>query len=372
MGCNKKFWATAFTLTGTMIGAGILGLPYVFAKSGFLIGIFWLLVLGAIMILANLYLAEITLRTKGKHQLAGYAKQYLGEKGGALMFFAVVFGIYSALLAYLIGEGQSLSQIITGTTDYAVYFGIGFWILLTLLLREGLHGLKKVETWGVLAIVGIILGMFIYLSPNIQPINLLYTNNTSFFLPFGVVMFALLGFTSIPELRLEIKGNEKMFKKAIFVGTLIPIILYILFTSIFIGILGVNITEIATLSFGKILNLLGIFTMLTSYLVLSFSLKDMYKYDLKLSKKRRFFWVSLVPLIIYLVATKFNLDSFIKIIGIGGVISGGLTGILILMINSKSKSKGNRKPEFKIPINNLIKIFLTIIFIAGIGAVFLS
>ena len=31
---NKKFWATAFTLTGTVVGAGILGLPYVFSQSG--------------------------------------------------------------------------------------------------------------------------------------------------------------------------------------------------------------------------------------------------------------------------------------------------------------------------------------------------
>ena len=53
---DKKFWATTFTLTGTIIGAGILGLPYVFAKSGFLVGLFWLVVLGAIMIFVNLSL----------------------------------------------------------------------------------------------------------------------------------------------------------------------------------------------------------------------------------------------------------------------------------------------------------------------------
>jgi len=63
---NKKFWAATFTLTGTMIGAGVLGLPYVFAQSGFVIGLFWLIILGSILIFVNLSLGEITLRTKGK------------------------------------------------------------------------------------------------------------------------------------------------------------------------------------------------------------------------------------------------------------------------------------------------------------------
>ncbi|MCH7515924.1 MAG: amino acid permease, partial [Bacteroidetes bacterium] len=45
---DKKYWSVVFTLTGTIIGAGILGLPYVFQKSGFLIGTFWLFILGII------------------------------------------------------------------------------------------------------------------------------------------------------------------------------------------------------------------------------------------------------------------------------------------------------------------------------------
>jgi len=52
---DRKFLATTFTLTGTIIGAGILGLPYVFAKSGMLIGTFWLIILGFILIYVNLY-----------------------------------------------------------------------------------------------------------------------------------------------------------------------------------------------------------------------------------------------------------------------------------------------------------------------------
>lgn len=83
---GKGIWATTFTLSGTVIGAGILGLPYVFAKSGFLFGLFWLLVLGIITLYTFLCLGEISLRTKADHQLPGLAGKYLGKGGNGLCF----------------------------------------------------------------------------------------------------------------------------------------------------------------------------------------------------------------------------------------------------------------------------------------------
>jgi len=254
---NKKFWATTFTLTGTIIGAGILGLPYVFAKSGFLGGLFWLITIGAVMIFANLCLGEIALRTKGRHQLSGYAEKYLGKWGKRAMFFAMLFGIYSALLAYLVGEGESLSKLLPGNINPLI-LGIGFWIIMTLLLREGLKGLKKIETWGVIAIITIILGIFIRFLPQIQTSNLMTWDQPNIALPIGIVIFALMGFTSISELREEIRGQEKLLKKAIILGSIIPIILYVLFSATVIGVLGKNITQVATLSFGPFMTLLGL------------------------------------------------------------------------------------------------------------------
>lgn len=364
---DKKFWATTFTLSGSIMGAGILGLPYVFAKSGFLVGLFWLIVLGAIMMFVNLALGEITLRTRGKHQLAGYAEKYLGKWGKRAMFFAVIFGVYSALIAYLIGEGESWSKILPGNIP-PIVFGIIFWIIMTLLLKEGLKGLKKIETWGVVAVIGIVFGIFIKFVPSIKPENLITWDVTNFAIPIGVVMFALLGFTSIPELRQEIKGKEELLKRAIIVGSLIPIILYILFSAVFVGILGTNITQIATLSFGPLVTTLGIFTMLTAYFVLSFSLRDTFKYDIKMSKLNSFLFTSIVPLALYILVTQFNFLSFVSILGIGGVISGGLTGILILLIAQKAKSdtRNNKNPKIIIPINWTLIIILSLIFISGI------
>lgn len=363
---TKRFWATTFTLTGTIIGAGILGLPYVFAQSGYLIGLFWLLFLGTVVLYVFLALGEVALRTKEDHQLPGYAEKFLGKWGKGLMFFSLIFGVYTALLAYLIGEGASLSVLFTGGTGYGIYFAIGFWLIMTFLLGKGLNVLKKVELWGVLGVIIIVLAISVFYLPQVDSTNLTYMNSSKFFLPFGVILFALLGFTSIPELELEIKGHKKKFRRAIILGVLIPIAIYVLFSFIFVGVLGISVPQVATLGFGSLVVLLGIFTMMTSFFVLSFSLKDAFKFDLKLSRKWNFILVSIFPLIGYLVLYLTQWLDFISILSIGGVVSGGLAGILILLIAKNAKKKGDRKPEYQVPINWFLIIAISLIFVLGI------
>src|SRR3989338_2459139 len=362
---DKKFFSTAFTLTGTTVGAGILGLPYVFSKSGFFLGLFWLFSLGLVILFINLCLGEISLRTKKINQLPGYAEKYLGKNAERIMFFSVVFGIYSALLAYMIGEGQSLSKLFFGHLEYSFYFAIAFWLFMTIFLREGLKGLKKVELYGVMIVIAIIFAMLFWYFPNINFSNLTHYNTPNFFFPFGVVLFALLGFTSIPEMRIEILGQERKFKKAIILGTLIPVILYTLFTFIFVGILGENVPELATLSLGKFITVLGVFTMLTSFFVLSFSLRDIFVYDLR-KRKLTFIFVSVIPLIVYIIVSTFNLAGFVKVLSIGGAISGGITGIMIFMTHLKAKKKGDRTPEFSVWNSKIFVLVLSLMLIAGI------
>jgi len=370
---KRKFVSIAFTLTGTIIGAGILGLPYVFAQAGFFLGLFWLVFLGLVMILINLYLGEVTLRTKQIHQLPGYSSKYLGEWGRKAMSIAIIFGIYSALVAYILGGGQSFSKLFFGNFEYSLLFGIAFWILMTSLLsRGGIRRLKNFEFWGVLSIIAIIFIVSFILLPDVQMQNITSLGSPrifNIFLPFGVVLFALLGFNSVPELRLGVGKDKKMLKGALFLGALIPMVLYILFSFVFVGVLGMGAAEVATLSFtggfGKFFFLLGIFTMATSFFALSFALKDYFIFDLR-KRKISFFYVSIVPLIAYLLISFFDLASFVTVLGVGGAISGGVAGILILMMNIASKKRGDRKPEYSIPINWWIIGFLSLIFLLGI------
>jgi amino acid transporter len=253
-----------------------------------------------------------------------------------------------------------------GNLNYSLYFSIAFWIILTLLLEGGIERLKRIETLGVIIVAIIIFFIFISYLPSMNLENLRHYNTNNFFLPIGVVLFALLGFTSLPELRAELKGDEKDLKYSIILGSLIPIFIYLIFSISFIAVLGKDIREIATLSFGPLIALIGIFTMLTCYFVLSFSLKDVCIYDLNIKRGKRFFIKSIVPLLLFLIIYSLRWDSFSKIISITGVLGSGLTGILCIFMNYRSKKIGKRKPEYTIYINKFILSLISLIFLAGV------
>src|SRR3989338_5036924 len=110
----KELFNAVWTLVAITVGAGIFGLHYVFSKAGFYTGLVVMVVAGLLMLIISLYLGEVILRTKGKHQLSGLAERYLGNKGKLVMFGANILSIYGALAAYIIGSGQALAAIFGG------------------------------------------------------------------------------------------------------------------------------------------------------------------------------------------------------------------------------------------------------------------
>lgn len=363
---NKKLLTGTSILIGTCVGAGVLGLPYVAAQAGFFTSLVYIIIIGLITYLINLYLGEVSLRTKEKHQIVGYAEKYLGKRGKKLMEFATIFGIYAAIIAYMVGVGESLSFLVLGDTNYSIIFGLFFGVIMSGLLWSGKKSLKKFEKIGVGVVLTLLIFIIIFFIPSVQLNNLLGFNSGNIFLPFGVVLFALMSFHAIPEINIVLGKEKNKLKKVILLGTIISITFYILFTLIVVGFMGLRTPEVATLALGKVFVVLGIFTMFTSYLSLGNSLEDDFIFDENFKKKKSWLLSSIIPIILFIIIQIFDIFSFTKILSIGGVVSGGLASILILMMVKNSRKKGERKPEYTVKINKLIIFTLSVIFLLGI------
>jgi tyrosine-specific transport protein len=363
---KKRFFIGIAILMGSCIGAGILGLPYVAAQSGFFIALLYIILVGGIIMLANLYLGEICLRTKGKHQIIKYSQKYLGKNSANAMKFAVFFGIYSSMVAYILGIGESLSFLFLGNLNQTILFGLIFGGFMSLLLWRGMLAFKRYEKYGVAIILGLLIVIFFVFAGEVETSNLNYFNFGNIFLPFGVVLFALISFHVIPAISIYLKKNKKIMKNILIFGTLGSMIIYAFFTLLVVGSQGMNTPEVATLSLGKIFVFLGILTMFTSYLAIGNALDENYLYDRGFNKRKAWFFSAIVPMLLFLLTRIFDFFTFTKIIAIGGVISGGMIAVLILFMIKNAKIRGDRKPEYSIPINWFIIGFLILVFLGGV------
>tara|TARA_Y100000310_G_C20620338_1_gene782933 strand:- start:454 stop:1623 length:1170 start_codon:yes stop_codon:yes gene_type:complete len=371
---NHKFGMATATLIGTIVGAGVLGIPYVIAKSGFLYGTLLIFFVGLAFLFLNLFIGEIVLRTKGKHQLTGYMEKYLGPWGKNLMMFSMVFGIYGALTAYLIGEGQVLKSILGGQ---AWIYSLIFFVIVSIIIFKGVKAMGKVELVVItlLVLVVILIGLFSFDKINLS--NLSTFNPAFFFLPYGVILFAFIGTASVPEMKEQLENEKRKLKKALVWGSVIPVLLYVLFSFIVISIVGLSNFEllsanqrIATVALsvyanptlGLFANIFAIFTMFTTFLTLGVALMEMYEYDYHLKRSMAFALTMILPLGLALS----GFTTFIATLGITGAIAGGVDGILIVLAYWKAKKFGNRKPEYSMNVPKFVGVVLILMFALGI------
>ena len=361
---KKELLNAIWTFVGVTVGAGILSLPYVFSKSGFYTGLLVMSITAVIILIISLYLGEVVLRTKGKHQLSGLAEKYLGKKSKIIMFIANTLSIYGALAAYVIGSSQALASIFGGNT---VLYSIILFIVLATTIYFGINILEGFEAifTPVKIIVSIILSLLLF-----KFINFSNISGFSFYnilIPYGVSIFAFTGISAIPEMNEELKNKKYLFK-AIIIGMIITFLIYLLFIFSTVGSLG-KVGEVATVSLSKLsfginifANLFAIFAMSTAFVVLGFALKENLTLDFKVKNFPSWLMVTLIPFI--LVLTGFF--GFARLIELSGAIALGIIFMMILIMHSKAKKFGDRKPEYNLSDNKLVKIILFVILIIGI------
>ncbi|MBI5797916.1 hypothetical protein HZA98_03365 [Candidatus Woesearchaeota archaeon] len=363
---DQKLLKSIGMLVGLTLGAGILGIPYVFAKAGFFTGLLILLLLGIVTIIINLYTAEVTLSTKGIHQLSGYAEKYLGRKGKFLMGLTMIISAYGAMIAYLLGIGEAVSTIFNIPSLYVILL---FFILLSYAVLRGIRLIEILELGINCGVITVLVVIMLLSLRGISLQNFSAFHPSLVFLPFGVILFALAGAAAIPDMRMELDKDKKKLKKAIILGTIIPLVLYILFATVIVGVTGTETTAIATIGLGNTLgsymiilgNIFAAFAMATSFLLMALALLWTYNYDYKFKKGLAWALTVFVPLFIILI----GFHDFIEALALTGSIAGGLQGILIVLMHRKAQKNPERKPEFSIKNNIVLSSFIIVIYTMG-------
>ena len=367
---KDKTWRAVASLVGTTIGAGMFAIPYVTYKAGLLVGVFYILFLGAINIFINLMYGEIILRTKGDHQTVGYLKKYLGEKIAPIALFGTLFSLYGASLAYLIKLGEFFYLILGFGTPAFYTFLIS--VLGTVSVWFGIKLVSEIE----LSIAGALILMSLvipflgrgYFSLSEVPL----WNFKNFLLPYGVVFGAFGALSIVPEMEEILREEPEKLRKAILIGSLIPIFVYLIFA---IGIVGITkgltsddaisgLQEFLSWKVVVLGSVLGILAMGSSYLAISYALRELWFRDHSFSKPKAVLLATLPPLFLFAI----GLREFVKVLDIMGAVAGGIIGILLVWSFKRAKILGEKEPAFSLSLPQPFLWFLILLF--GLGMLF--
>ena len=354
------------TLAGMIIGVGFFSLPYITLKTGLPIMLAYFLVLGIIVTIIHLMFGRLAIKTPDFKRFPGFVKFYLGKQGEKIALISSIIGGLGGLLAYLIVGSTFLENLLSpflniGTNNYIlIYFSLGSFFVFS-----GIKSISKLSFWFLSFFFLVLIMMFNHFSSMIQIDNFfLGSANTfkDFFLPYGAVLYSLWGVSLIPDVEEMLKGKKRLIGKTILFATLIPVIIYLCFIYLILGLTGINTTEMALVGLenhigAEMVNLvliLGILTTFTSYVASGLVLKKVFMYDLKMKKGLAWTVACFVPLISLFA----GLDNFIEIISLLGGVGLSLNGILIILMYKKLLNKEKRTNKKYFWFSPLILVFV--------------
>ncbi len=339
-------------LVGLIFGAGIFVLPFAVAKAGLLWGVIHFVIAFLLVLLINLLYAKVSYVVPDRHRLVGYVRLILGEKAGHLSFLVNAGFSYGSLLVYGVLGGIFLSSIFSflGGGNAPLFFSLVFFLIGGALLWLKSDKIAAINFYLVIPLLGFVVYLLFVCLPHIDLKNFYLFSpsgkimDDNWFLPYGIWVFSLTGFSAIPEVRdLFSKLSFRSLTSVILTSSLLVAFFYWLFIIAVLGTSGLATTEDA---FSGIINtagkeiiaigsLIGFLAVFTSFLVLGIDLRHTFQLDYKLNRFLSWLLVIFPPILLFYLGFH-NLSVILTIVGSFGLGSVGL--FIIFMARKKRKS----------------------------------
>ncbi len=335
---RRDFILKVGILSGTIIGAGIFSLPYIFASVGLIPGLVYLLISSVVFIELYRMYAEVIVSTPGDHRLVGYARQFFGAPGVWFAAISSIVQVVFVLTIYLV-LSQSFANLIT-SSGAAFHKLVLFWVAGSSAIFLGFRKIAFLETFitgGILAIIALI--FMLGFSGSFDVIRIGGSVNWPLLLlPLGPVLFALSGRQAIPEV-VKLGGD---YKKAITFGTALPVVAYILFIIGILALSGSVTPDAVTGLIGRVspivliaIGVMGALSLISSYITVGFDVHKSLEIDLGLPFWTRFFIIVFGPITLYLG----GFSNFLDLVAFVGGLLLAAEAVFIMMLWRKATGK---------------------------------
>jgi len=371
---QHRVLGSTLLVAGTAIGAGMLALPIVTAITGTFTAI-TLLVICFLFMLFNIFiLLEAAFYCTAKEaNIISIVKARLGNTGSIIAWLAFLLLLYSVLAAFITGGGELLGDAF-GRVGFSVSGKLNTFAFVLLFgtiiyFRAGAVDYINRILMLCLVISFIVLIILLVSHAQMQP----FKQGTPKYL-WAAIPVVILSFTShliVPSLKHYLQSDIRLLKRALIMGSLIPLGFYLVWELLLISVLpmeGVfSLTSIARSTdpissiANTFVNYLGIssiminlllfsfFALVTSFLGSTLSLFDFLADGLNIDKTDRgrlfLLGVSLIPPLLFVW---YYPGGFLSALGYAGVFVAVLYGILPSLVVWKARYHEKLTSSFRV------------------------
>ncbi len=355
------FSGATLLITGSCIGAGMIGLPVVSAPAGLIPSTLAMILCYLFAVGSSLLLLEATLWFDRRVNLISLASFALGKGGMAITWGFFSFLFYCLFVAYIDGSSQLLSEAIFYLFGFALPRAAAIFISTSAIGIIVYAGTKCVHWIAKIFLFGLAFSYCALISlglPNIKGEFLSHTNWPATLAAIPILLICFGSQNLIPTLIYYVKKNIRSMRRAIFLGNLIPFLVYFLWNFVILGMVsdtniqGDNmVTDLlrnATQSDSVLFfaATFSFFAILTPFMTNTLAFVDFLKDGFKISSETKYdpliYGLVLIPPAIFTLSYP---NLFLKALGFAGgfadvILFGCLPSLIVWIGRTRKKAKG--------------------------------
>lgn len=225
-------------IAGTCIGSGMIALPMVLAKLGLIPSLLLMLFIWFVMYYTSLVNIELNLQAGQGLPLGELGRHFSGKKAELIGTFSLKLLSYSLLAVFIYGGSSILQELMKSShaielsLDRMATYGTLIVVGLLLLPLKCIDYINRLLFLGLVAVTAILIaGLAIAVDWSDLPLFSEQSSDIFTWLALIAVVFTSFGFQVIfHTLTNYCNRNAKMLKQAFLWGSLIPAIVYIIWT----------------------------------------------------------------------------------------------------------------------------------------------
>ncbi len=235
---NSKLIGGILLIVGTSIGGGMLALPVSTAEVGMTNSIFFLFFCWLAMTAGALLILEVNLRLPAGSNMVSMAKTTLGLPGQIIAWITYLFLLYTLLAAYISGGSDVFNGLLASINIHlpSGLTSLLFTLVFGFLIYNGIKTVDYVNRGLMFGKLGVYLLLVFIISPHIQ-LPSLQGGSARAITGSLMILITSFGFASIvPSLREYFNDDIKTLRKVILLGSLIPLVCYIIWDAVIMGV----------------------------------------------------------------------------------------------------------------------------------------